>query len=168
MKMKIKLLNRKTILQFSLVILAIFAIRMWQQADLIHGQAPVITSTTITGDIISSNPLPDEAILVHFWATWCQICSLENDNIQAISDDYKTLNIAMQSGSDADIIKYANANGLKLDNIINDNSGSLSRIFGIKGTPTSFIINSSGQIKFIEVGYTTEIGLRVRLWWAGL
>jgi len=117
---------------------------------------------------MNSNPLPDQGILIHFWATWCPVCAVENDNIQAIAEDYKVLNIAIQSGSDDDIKKYAEENNLKLDNIINDQSGSLSRLFGVKGTPSSFFINTKGRIQFVEVGYTTTLGYRLRLWWAGL
>jgi thiol-disulfide isomerase/thioredoxin len=51
----------------------------------------------------NSKPLPNQAVLIHFWATWCSICRLENDNIQAISQDYRVLNIAMQSGTDTEL-----------------------------------------------------------------
>lgn len=155
-------------MQIMMVILAIFVIRMWQHQDLTIGQVPSFTSKTLSGEIMNSNPLPDQGILIHFWATWCPVCSIENDNIQAISEDYKVLNIAIQSGSNEEITQYAQENNLKLDNIINDHSGSLSRLFGIKGTPSSFIVNPEGRMQFVEVGYTTEFGLRFRLWWAGL
>ncbi|SFV76052.1 Membrane protein, suppressor for copper-sensitivity ScsD [hydrothermal vent metagenome] len=166
--MKFNRPSRKTIMQFMMVILAIFVIRAWQQQDLTQGMSPSFSSKTLTGEIMNSNPLPDQAILIHFWATWCPVCHIENDNIQAVAEDYKTLNIAIQSEDDVDIIKYAKENNLKLDNIINDRSGSLSRLFGVKGTPTSFIVNPKGRIQFVEVGYVTELGLRLRLWWAGL
>ncbi len=155
-------------MQIMMVILAIFVIRMWQHQDLTIGQVPSFTSKTLSGETMNSNPLPNQGILVHFWATWCPVCAMENDNIQAVSEDYKVLNIAIQSGSNEDIKKYAEENNLRLDNIINDHSGSLSRLFGVKGTPSSFIVNPEGRIQFVEVGYTTEFGLRFRLWWAGL
>lgn len=155
-------------MQFMLVILAIFAIRAWQQQDLTIGQVPSFTSKTLSGETLNSNPLPDQAILIHFWATWCPVCELENDNIQSLSQDYKVLNIAIQSGTDRDIIEYAKEHDLMLNNIINDHNGSLAKLFGIKGTPTSFVVNRYGRIQFVEVGYATELGLRLRLWWAGL
>ena len=113
-------------------------------------------------------PWPNEPLLIHFWATWCPICEMENDNIQNVAKDYRTLNIAIQSGSDTEITEYANRNNLKLDNIINDRSGTLATFFGVTGTPTSFIISPSGKISSKEVGYMTELGLRFRLWWASI
>lgn len=46
-----------------------------------------------------------------------------------------------------------------------DPSGQISGQFGVQGVPTSMILDASGIIRFIEVGYTTEVGLRLRLWW---
>jgi len=155
-------------MQIMMVILAIFIIRAWQQQDLTIGQVPSFSSKTLTGEVINSNPLPDRAVLIHFWATWCPVCNLENDNIQTISKDYKVLNIAIQSGSDLEIQAHAEENNMRLDNIINDQSGSISRLFGVKGTPSSFFINTKGKIQFTEVGYVTTLGYRLRLWWASL
>lgn len=166
--MKINRPSRKTLMQFMLVILTIFAIRIWQQQDLNQGIVPNFSSNTLAGEIINTNTLPDEAILIHFWATWCGICALENDNIQALSKDYKVLNIALQSGSDADLKEYANQHNMAINNIVNDNSGSLAALFGVRATPSSFFVNPQGEIQFIEVGYVTTLGYRIRLWWAGL
>ncbi len=151
-----------------MVILAIFVIRAWQQQDLSVGMVPSFTSQTLSGQVVNSNPLPDQAMLIHFWATWCSICRLENDNIQALSKDYKVLNIAMQSGTNTELKKYANKHNMRLDNIINDNSGSLAKLFGVRATPSSFFINTKGKIQFVEVGYVTTWGYKLRLWWAGL
>jgi peroxiredoxin len=45
-----------------------------------------------------------------------------------------------------------------------DSSGELARSFGVKGVPTSFILAPDGEISFVETGYSTELGLRLRLW----
>jgi len=49
--------------------------------------------------------------------------------------------------------------------VIRDPSGQISSQFGVQGVPTSIILDASGTIRFVEVGYTTEPGLRLRLWW---
>jgi thiol-disulfide isomerase/thioredoxin len=166
--MQIKRPKRKTIMQLMMVILAIFIIRTYQQQNLTTGLAPSFSSQTLSGEVISSNPMPSQGVLIHFWATWCPVCNLENDNIQAISKDYKVLNIAIQSGSDLELQTYAEDNDMALDNLINDRSGTISKLFGVKGTPSSFFINPKGRIQFTEVGYVTSLGYRLRLWWAGL
>lgn len=166
--MKIHRPTRKTIMQFTLIILAIFAIRMWQQQNLTTGAIPIFLSKTLSGEIINSNPLKNKPMLIHFWATWCTICQLENSNIQTLSTDYKILNIAIQSGTDDEVTKYANKHNMRLDNLINDNSGSLAKLFGVNATPSSFFITPKGKIQTIEVGYVTTLGYRLRLWWISL
>ena len=49
--------------------------------------------------------------------------------------------------------------------VIVDADGSIAKTYGVQGVPSSFIISDTGEIKFIEQGYTTEIGLRLRLGW---
>lgn len=46
--------------------------------------------------------------------------------------------------------------------------GSISEMWGVHAVPASFIIAPDGTIQFVEVGYPTELGLRLRLWWARL
>ena len=49
-----------------------------------------------------------------------------------------------------------------------DTSGELAQSFGVKGVPASFILDTNGEITFVESGYSSELGLRVRLWLSGL
>ena len=166
--MKINLPSKKTVMQLMLVVLIILVIRAWQQESLTAGQVPNFSSKTLTGEMLSSAPMPDKAVLIHFWATWCLVCTIEKGNIESIAEDYKVLNIAIQSGTDEEVRAHAQENNMRLDNIINDQSGSISKLFGIRGTPSSFVINTQGKIQFSEVGYVTTWGYRLRLWWASL
>ena len=40
------------------------------------------------------------------------------------------------------------------------------RQYGFRGVPAFVVIDPSGEIRSISLGYTSEIGLRLRLWWA--
>ncbi len=161
---------RKIILQIIIVIIAFSFIRFYQQQDTVKGTAPTFISKSINNKQISLTTNENNASLVHFWATWCGICALENSNIQNIIKDtnYNIINIAWQSGSDEELIKYAKDNKLDINTIVNDKYGTLANAYGVGATPSSFIIDKEGNIKFIEIGYTTELGFRLRLWWANL
>ncbi len=52
--------------------------------------------------------------------------------------------------------------------VLNDADGSLSNAWGVHAVPASFIIAPDGKIRFVEVGYTTAWGIRLRLWLAGM
>ena len=42
----------------------------------------------------------------------------------------------------------------------------MARRYGVGGVPASFILDADGRIAFHERGYTTQWGLRLRLWLA--
>ncbi len=161
---------RRIVLQIVLVIIAIIFIRFYQQQGIATELAPTFISNSINDKQIALTTNENNASLVHFWATWCGICALENSNIQNIIKDsnYNIINIAWQSGNNEQLIKYAEDNNLDINTIINDQYGTLANAYGVSATPSSFIIDKQGNIKFIEIGYTTELGLRLRLWWANL
>lgn len=164
------ILNNKKyrwLLEITLIILVIFIARLWMQRDIVSDTAPNIQAQMLNGKRFDLYETKTRPILVHFWATWCPVCKLEQSNIENIAKDKNVITIAMQSGDDNELKKFMNEENLTF-NVINDENGLLSRFYNIKGVPVSFIVNKENKIDFIEVGYTTEIGLRLRLWWAGL
>ena len=109
----------------------------------------------------------DEALMVHFWATWCPICKVEAPNIQTLSKEYNVLTISTDSGDDGSVMKYLRENNVSFD-VLNDKDYKLSQKFNIQVFPTTLIYDKTGKLIFTEVGYTSTIGLRLRMWWASL
>ena len=106
-------------------------------------------------------------MLIHVWATWCPTCKVEASNIQSISKDYQVLTFVVKSGTDADIENYMKENNLNF-NTINDNDGSFAQKFNIAAYPTTFIYDKNQELIFSEVGYTSTLGLKLRMWYANL
>ena len=107
----------------------------------------------------------DKHLLVNFWATWCPICALEEQNIENLSKDFEVITIATQSGSNEEIEKYLKDKNLSFK-VVNDEYGLLSGEFNVKAFPTTFIYDKNKNLKFTEVGYTSTFGLKLRLWWS--
>lgn len=148
-----------------IALLIIFLVlRPFMQGDVVEGKAPNFIVETITGETINLEELQGKSVLVHFWATWCPICEIELKRVDKISEDHRVIKIATQSGSNKELLVYAAAKGINPANIVNDSSGKLMQLYGAKAVPANFIIDKDGYIRFIEVGYTTSFGLRVRLW----
>ena len=104
-------------------------------------------------------------MLVHFWASWCRICALGQDAIKAIARDWPVITVAMQSGSAVDVRHHLQQAGLDFP-VINDPDGRIARRFGVVAVPASFVVDARNHIAFRERGYTSEAGLRIRLWLA--
>lgn len=155
------------LIELTLIFIVLLSIKFWMQRDIVSGIAPNISSVMLNEQYFDLYKNKQRPILIHFWATWCPVCKLEQSNIQNISKDMPVITIAMQSGNDDELREFMKDEYLSF-NTINDESGRLSRLYNIRGVPVSFIINKDNKIEFTEVGYTTELGLRVRLWWAGI
>ena len=135
------------------------------QSNLIDGPVPQIQGTLLDSQPVNMQAFKGEPVLLHFWATWCPICELEHDSINSISNDHDVITIAMKSGNELDVQAFLEENNLSFS-ILVDEHGAIAERFGVTGIPTSFIFDTNGDIAFTEVGYTTNWGLRFRLWMA--
>ncbi len=165
--MSVKTRLKKWAIEVLVFVIVVAGIRSWQQRDMVSGVAPPLQGTTLAGLPYKLPAHPDKPVLVHFWATWCPICRTEQGSIQTIAQDHTVITVAMQSGSEAEVSRFMQQQKLSFP-ALNDSDGSLSHAWGVNAVPASFIISPDGKIHFVEVGYTTGIGLRFRLWLAGL
>lgn len=150
------------------IVIVVAGIRFWQQRDIVSGAAPALQGVTLAGQPYTLPVRPGKPVLVHFWATWCPICRAEQGSIAAIAHDHAdVITVAMQSGSTEEVSRHMREQGIDFP-VVNDSDGIISSAWGVHAVPASFIIASDGQIRFVEIGYTTGIGLRLRLWLAGI
>jgi len=154
----------RIIVQLLLVLLVYFSIRAWQSMDNIQGEAPIIVASMLNGKNFDLREYQSKPVLVHFWATWCPICQFENSNIVNIAKDYQVITIVSWSEGAAQVREYLKKENLSLPVIV-DEDGEWAKVYGVKGVPASYIIDENGMIQFIEKGFTSETGLRLRLWW---
>ncbi|TNF34667.1 MAG: protein disulfide oxidoreductase [Gammaproteobacteria bacterium] len=154
----------KITLEIMVILLVFMALRAWQTRDAVEGEAPVILDRLLTGELVDTRQLNDKPLLVYFWAEWCPICKMVNGKIDAIARDYQVISIASWPESDEDVRKYIQESDIKMP-VILDNHGQWASAYGVRGVPAIFIIDKQGIIRFMESGFSTETGLRLRLWW---
>jgi thiol-disulfide isomerase/thioredoxin len=156
-------------LEILLVVGIVVAVQLWQARGLAEGAAPQLAGTQSDGRAASLAETLKGAggrpVLVVFWATWCPVCKAEEGNVDAVARDWPLLSVAMQSEGAANIAKHLKEQGLGFGAIVDDD-GKLAADWKVRGVPTHFIVDPAGNIRFRLVGYTTELGLRARLWWA--
>lgn len=148
------------------LILLLAAVQWWQARGLAEGKAPDLSGLDLAGDRVSLDQYRGQPVLVHFWATWCPICRLEEDGIDNLARDYPVVTIATQSGSADALQEYLENKGLSFTVIVDD-EGTIAAKWQIRGVPVSYIIDGEGNIVWAGAGYTTELGLRARSILAG-
>ena len=155
---------KKIVLEVLIIALLYWGIRYYQQQDIVKGQAPVLQGVMLNQKAINWSDYRGKPLLIHFWATWCRVCQFEQDSIEAIAKDYQVITIA--SWSD-DTREYMQKHGLNYS-VLDDPQGQWAKHYGISAVPVSFMLDADGKITFIESGYSSEIGLRLRLGWLEL
>jgi len=105
---------------------------------------------------------PKGVDIVYFWAKWCPVCKMESANIQEISHKYRVVSIAVRSGSDKELSEYMRRHDLSFA-VVNDTIGDIAKANGIRFFPV-LIICKEGEIVFADIGYTSGLGIYLRLW----
>lgn len=156
----------KNLLWLLAIAVVFFGIRAWQQQAMPKGMAPPLTGQTIDGRMVSLADYRGKPVLLYFWASWCRICEFEQGSILSLAKDYPLLTVALRSGNELQLRKYMDEHQFHVTAIV-DEFGELASRYGVRGTPSAFFIDADGQIRSIEIGYTSEFGMRIRMWLAG-
>lgn len=154
-----------------LLVVAVFVgVNAWRTRDVPSGVAPPVAGLLADGRPLTlqawRDQHPGRAVALHFWAEWCPVCRAEAHTVTRVMQDHPVLTIAMQSGSPADVTRVLRARRLDWPALV-DTDGALTQRYGLPGVPALVVLDAQGRIRFVEVGYTSEIGMRLRLWWAG-
>lgn len=152
-----------------LIGLTIFsAITAFQTRDLLQDRqpAPPFSLTTMQGQRIDHESLKGKKTLLLFWAPWCTVCHAESHNIKAIKAAYKDeinlVSIALAYEDRADVQAFIDKHQVDYPVLLGHNQ--TQRSYQISAFPTLYILDEQGRVEDALVGYTTELGIRLRLW----
>ncbi|MEY4685500.1 MAG: hypothetical protein RLZ25_1959 [Pseudomonadota bacterium] len=126
--------------------------------------APEISGSLIEGAAYPGLEAEEKPVLVYFWASWCGICKAMQGSISRVAQDHRVISVALRSGNASDIRGYMEAQGFHLPTVA-DEEGKQGEAFGVRGVPALFFIDRSGRIRTATTGFTSEPGIRFRLWW---
>jgi thiol-disulfide isomerase/thioredoxin len=157
--------RRKLAIEIAVVLVIFFAIRFWNGRSVASGEIPTMDLTTLDGEAITLGPR-ESGYVVHFFATWCGVCRAEEGNVASLAEGHDVIAIAVQSGGDADVRAYVNEAGMTSAHVALDPSGAIAERFGVHAFPTTLYVARDGHIVTSEIGYTSQLGMILRAWWA--
>lgn len=152
-----------------LVLAVVTGAHLWHTRHLLSGPVPDLPLLLSTGETTTLGAWrarhPGQPVALHVWAEWCPICRAEEHNITRLQADWPVLTVAMQSGDATQVQRVLNQRSLPWATVV-DESGALSRRLGVQSVPALLVLDAQGHLRAASVGYTSEIGMRLRLWWA--
>jgi thiol-disulfide isomerase/thioredoxin len=148
------------------LVLLLLAAEAFLTRDAVRGQAPSIQAATLNGESFDSAELAGRPAVIHFWATWCPVCDLEQGMVEGLARDHPLIGIAMQSGTGVEVAAWMAGRGVVYP-VVNDPDSALARRYGVTAVPASFVLDRQGRVRFATRGYTSGVGMRIRLWLAG-
>ncbi|WP_114325376.1 TlpA family protein disulfide reductase [Candidatus Colwellia aromaticivorans] len=130
---------------------SLFILLFWTTSNAIDEDfptAPAWQLTTQTGKPISLSDYHGKPVILHFWATWCPYCKKLQPKLVELEKKYKSSGIKIVSISfneddgatpQDEIIKRG------YDFITAVNGELVANQYGVRGTPSTFFINSQGK-----------------------
>lgn len=153
--------------EVALAVAVLFGVRAYQVRGAARGAAPAWSAPTIAGERVELAQLRGSPFALHFWASWCGVCSAMRHNVRAFASEHRVISVASESGDVAAIRNFVAQHPVDAP-VLADANGALARAYGVRAFPTTFFIDANGGIRHVESGYTTELGMALRLWSAGL
>ncbi|XRD87271.1 TlpA family protein disulfide reductase [Dyella nitratireducens] len=120
---------------------------------LVGTAAPKLVLKTVDGQTIDlASYYGKKAVYLEFWATWCVPCREQMPHLKEVyqhaGPDLAV--IAVDVGFDdteADVLKYRQAMGLKMPIVFDD--GSIGKAFHLRVTPQHVVIGRDGRVLFV-------------------
>jgi peroxiredoxin len=116
-------------------------------------EAPDIVMKNPQGQDLKLSDLRGKVVLLDFWAAWCKPCRMENPNIVAAYNKYKSKGFTVFSVSlDKDRDAWVQAikdDGLVWDYHVSDLQfwqNAAAQLYGINSIPAAFLIDKEGNI----------------------
>ncbi len=158
-----------------LMLVVFFGVQAWQTRAVPQGPLPEMAFTLIeaTGSRETTTLAawgqrhPGQPVALYLWAEWCPICKAQQPNVAALVGDVPVLSIAMQSGHADTVARVLSQRQLGWPTAV-DPRGELARALGFGSVPAFVVVDANGRLRTPTVGYTSEWGMRLRLWWAGI
>lgn len=137
----------------------------WQKPELSHNLTPVSPPVeardfelqNLDEEKIRLSDYRGKVVMLNFWATWCPPCVREMPSMERLYHQYKDKNftvLALNQMEDEDQV-FAFTGQLETEPtfpILFDTQSKVSVRYGVRGLPTTFLIDKKGKIRYRAIG----------------
>ncbi len=121
----------------------------------IGSKAPDFTLKDINGNTVSLSHNGGKAVMVKFWATWCQPCKEMVPGLVKLYEKYKDkgfviLSLAHEDEGEEIIKSFVKHYGITYPALLANRD--TAKKYGVRGIPVSFLIDKEGKIIYRRAG----------------
>jgi thiol-disulfide isomerase/thioredoxin len=124
--------------------------------------AVVANGATVGGDgsALSIDRLRGSAVLLEFWATWCEPCQMQAPIVDAVSRRWRDRGVVVvgvntDTADQGDPREFADSHGLSYP-IVHDLAGEAQRLYQIESIPTLVVLSRTGTVIAVRMGITDD------------
>ncbi len=165
------LTDRLALLAVAGVLLSGAAWAQFQRQPWPAGQAtPALDLIDLQGQRWRTDALKGRAVVINFWASWCQPCKEELPSLQTLHEVSagQPVVIAINVREPlARVTRYVQAAGLSLP-VVSDPQGDLARRWGVTVYPTTVLIGADGRARWRVIGDLDWTGAESGRWLAAM
>lgn len=135
----------------------------------IGDKAPDFELINLDGEKVALSDYQGKKVILNFWATWCTYCRAGMQHKQDLYEKYKeegveviAVNLTHTETSKKQVEDYVTEEGLTFT-VLLDEHGDVTQMYRIRGTPTSYFIDSEGVLQGKRVGLMNYEGLEQQI-----
>ncbi|MDP2275417.1 MAG: redoxin family protein [Archangium sp.] len=154
----------------SAVLIILLAVGAWQTRNHPRGAAPAYTFTTLEQKTVALSSFAGKPTLLAVWAPWCGVCKAESGNVSRVhswlGSRANVVSVATAFNDVSEVRQYMTAQGVDYPVLLAQED--FQRVMHVEAFPTVFVLDSRGRIVSSMQGYTTTLGMVLRVLWAGI
>lgn len=127
-----------------------------------NAQAPMFYHPSLQHGWLSRDDLLGKPTVLYFFAPWCGICKYSMPNLEALQRDGWNIVAVALSYQDRDEVQDFVAD-LNLSMPVLLGNDQLLQDYQIRGFPTYYVLNEQGQVQRKSFGWSSRIGLELRV-----
>ena len=146
--------------------LLFWAVTAWQQRDLIKPSqvAPSFTLAQLATHTPTPIHMTGQRTLIYFFAPWCSICKLSMSNLNHIdTTNLRVVAVALDYQDEASVAAFIADQEIHVPILLG--TSEVAAAFRINVFPTYYVLDEKGSVDSRSVGYSSEIGMKLRTGW---